>query len=87
MSLDNFAADCQPDACSFILVAAMESLKNLKDTITILRVDSDAVVCHTQRVDRDVVIAGGVSSPEWIAGRQPSPRHKHERPPVFLQAY
>ena len=49
MALDNFAADCQADARSFILIPVVKALENNKDAFRKLRVYPNAIVAHEEQ--------------------------------------
>jgi hypothetical protein len=42
--LENPFADSQPDTCPFILLAAMQTLKDLEDPVEVFGIDANAVV-------------------------------------------
>ena len=48
VAFDNLFADGQPDACAGILIASVQPLEDDKNSLEILRVDSNPVIAHTE---------------------------------------
>ena len=47
VSLDNLTANRKAYACSFVLVLTMQALEGKEDSVKILFIKTDAIVCYT----------------------------------------
>ena len=46
MPLDDFLGDGEPDAVSLIFIPRVKPLEHLKNSLGILRVDTDAIIAY-----------------------------------------
>src|SRR5216684_3374429 len=56
MTLHNFAADCQPYPCPFILASAMQALEDLKDAVQVFLVETVSPILHYDLADIGLTI-------------------------------